>query len=610
MNRRVAAAGGMVALTALAMVSACTDQTPASKGGGSGGKSGGVFTSIDEAHAINVNAPINPYNTDSNSFSGYNGEQLAWQKNSLTNPNAFYPGLAQRWQVSADGSKVTVHLQPNAKWSDGSKVTATDVKTSAAIAFTQGGGAFSTTPGAAGGLGAVKIIDPSTVEFDEAPGAPSNSFESSVLALAIVPNSAFGSQLPGNIWQLITQATSSNKAASNAAATKITELGKKIVSFGPKKDISAGPFVLQRVVPSEAVLVKNKDFFDASKIAPSQVVLKNYSGNNQIWSYLIARQLDVAPYTATPTDVVKQILSKQGNKKVVGVSQVSASLAFNQSVKPFDNVHVRRGLAYLIDRKLVTKIGEPQSGTASTTTTGLIAAAAKQRISSATTSKLNPYDVDKTKATAELTQAGLKQSAGKWMYNGKPFTVDIQAPNGFSDWISGAGSIASQLTAAGISSTVRTSADYATYLTDIAAGKFAVGFWLIALGPTNYNAYQRLYGSANGWNVFGDQVKHSPAGQNGNWMGSPETVTVPGLGTVNPGALTASLDHTPLRAQPAIVDKLAVLANSQLPVIQLWDYQNVQFVNDTRFTNFPSNNSDTLTLSPGVWMQLGYVTPK
>lgn len=588
-----------------------------SGGSGSGGsgsgagavKQGGTYTSVDEDHAIDVNAPINPYNQSSNAFGGYNAMQLAWSKNSLTDPNALYPGLAKSWTVSAGGTKITAHLQPNAKWSDGTPVTATDIKTSAAIAFTQGSGAFSVTAGAAGSLGNVKVLNPTTVEFDEASGTPSNSFLRNVLTMYVLPNSVYGAQLPKDIWSTI--ATATNPKAGKGAITKaqntIGALGKKLVNYGPKQDVSAGPFTLRRVNPGAAVLTKNPDYFGADKIAPSQVVLKNFSGNQQIWSYLKASQLDSAPYVATPADVMKSILSVKGNTTVTGISQVSASLAFNQSVAPFDNIHVRRGLAYAIDRKLVTKIGESTSGKASDVTTGIIAASAKTLLGGEL-SKLNPYSLSTSKAAQEFTAAGLKQSGGKWMLaGGKPFTVDIQVPTGFSDWIAGAQSMATQLNKLGIASQVKTSADYPTYLTEIAEGKYDVGFWLTSLGPDMFNAYARLYGPSNGWNTTGNNVTHSPPGKNGNWMGGAEFASVPGLGSINPGVLTNKLNTTKPSEQGPLIQKLAKYTNDQLPVIQLWDYENVQFVNTTHWTDFPPNNDQALRLSPGVWMQLGFI---
>ncbi|MGA8116863.1 MAG: ABC transporter substrate-binding protein [Actinocatenispora sp.] len=597
----VTAVGTLAALLAAA---GCTDSS-ASAGGG-------VFTAVTTAK-VDVNAPINPYNQSTKAYNGYNSMHLAWEKNSKTDPNAFYPGIAKSWDLSSDNLKLTVHVQPNAKWSDGKPVTAQDIKTSAAVSFTQGGGAFAVSPGTAGGLGDIKVVDNKTVEFDQAPGSANNAFARNILTLNVLPDSVWGKQLPGDVWDTIKTATDpkADKKDQADAQETMTKLGKKLVDYGPDKDVSCGPFVLQRVNPGEAVLKKNKYFYAADKIGPSTAVIKNYSGNQQVWNYLIAGKLDTAVYTSTPTNVVKKILARQGNDTITGFSPVAASLAFNQSNKPFDNVHVRRGLAYLIDRKLTTKIGEPESGTASKASTGLVGEAADAVLGADAVSKLNPYDHDVAKGEKELKAAGLKKSGGKWqLANGKPLTVDIQVPTGFSDWIAGAKSISSQLTKVGVTSQVKTSADYATYLSEIAEGKYAVGFWLTALGPVNYNAYARLYGPSNGWTQFGAQVKHSAPGKDGNWMGGAETATVPGLGKVNPGELTNQLAQQDLPSQKETVTKLAQYTSDQLPAIQIWDYTNVQFVNTTRFTNYPKQDSDVLRLPAGVWMQLGYIQPK
>ena len=62
------------------------------------------------------------------------------------------------------------------------------------------------------------------------------------------------------------------------------------------------------------------------------------------------------------------------------------------------------------------------------------------------------------------------------------------------------------------------------------------------------------------------------------------------------------------QAKDTIV-KLAKYTNEQLPMIQIWNYVNVQFTNTSRYTNFPEANCECLRLSHGVWMQLGYIQP-
>jgi peptide/nickel transport system substrate-binding protein len=90
-------------------------------------------------------------------------------------------------------------------------------------------------------------------------------------------------------------------------------------------------------------------------------------------------------------------------------------------------------------------------------------------------------------------------------------------------------------------------------------------------------------------------------------------VRVPGLGTVSPGRLTYRLTSVNLnspagvRRQNTIMAKLITATNYSVPVIQLWDYINVQFVNNKRFGRWPVGRDAQLNLSPGVWMTYGYV---
>jgi hypothetical protein len=48
-------------------------------------------------------------------------------------------------------------------------------------------------------------------------------------------------------------------------------------------------------------------------------------------------------------------------------------------------------------------------------------------------------------------------------------------------------------------------------------------------------------------------------------------------------------------------------AGNSVPVIQLWDYVDVQFVDNKRFGDWPTGNDALLDLSPGVRMTNGYV---
>jgi len=594
-------------LVGAATLSACSS----SSGSGS---SSATFTTIDENTPITAGAPMNPFNTTNNTFNGYDVEELGWSANNPANSNQTLPGLAKSWTLSPDGTSLTVHLQPGAKWSNGKPVTANDVKTSAALWFTQ-------STAQPYNLGSVTVVNNSTVTFTQTPGAHNNQFESGMLQSPnyIVPASVYGSQLPSDIWTTINASLGSGSAAT-AAVTTLATIGKKVTAFSPATDVSAGPFVIKRINSGEALLVKNDDFYAANTIKPSEVVMLHYSGNQQIWSDMQSGRLDAAPYTAMPTNVLNQVKSA-GNTQVNAPSLVAASLAFDQATYPYGMLPVRQALAYLINRGAVQKVGEAVSGIPSTTTTGVVSAALKDYMSPSQVSALNPYAPDTTKATSLLTAAHFTKKGSQWyLPNGKPWTITINVPTGFSDWVAASSVIRSELTSFGIPASVKLAPDYPTYLSNIYKGSYAVAFWLTALGPGAYSTFIRLYGIYDGYVPAGNTLKRYPTADatatGGNFLNTPNTVNVPGLGTVNPGQLTYSLSSVNLTTsaglsqQNAIMAKLIQATNYELPAIQLWDYINVQFVNNKRFSDWPTGNDAQLNLSPGVWMAYGYVHPK
>jgi peptide/nickel transport system substrate-binding protein len=603
----------VVTLLGLATATAACSGGSTNKPGGSGGGGGGLFTTIDvNRPGLDATAPANPYNPKGNSFLGYSAMRLGWVKNHLTDPNQALPGIAASWEIAPDNSAITLKLQPNAKWSDGKPVTAEDVKMSIGIAYTQGSTAFSITPGAAGVASEVTVVDEHTVKISQDMASPSPKFARGVLDTTVLPAHVWSSVLPADFWDKL-KAARGEGADADKAREEITGLGEKVIAFAPPKDVSAGPFVLERVNPSEALLVKNPNFYNAANVAPAQVKFLNYTGNEQIWNYLTAGKLDHAGFTAAPADVMNRIKQAPGSEVIKGYSPVAVSLAFNQSKKPYDNVHVRRGLAYLINREEVTKVASPEGGTAAVTTSGIHQKAAQAWIPD-TLPKLDPYTTDVAKAEAEFKEAGLSKKDGKWMLaDGSAWKVSMHAPSGFTDWLSAQENIKGQLVKAGVDAEVVTTADYPLYLTELAAGKYDAGFWLIALGPAPYDIFQRLYGASNGWANVAGKVKHSAPGKSGNWMGGPEEIEVDGA-KVNPGELTGKLNSATEDEAKPIMAQLAKAANQDLPVIQLWDYVNTQFVNNSRFTGWPHDDEvlrgGASVLMSGVWIQLGLIKAK
>lgn len=573
-----------------------------------------TFTTVNEAHPITVGAPFNPFNTTGNTWAGYDQWQLAFFTNSVTNPNSFIPGLAQKWTINPAGTVATITIQPNAKWSNGTPVTAQDVIASMALAFTQGNAqAFD--------LGSVKALNSRTVQFSQLPGDHYNLFLNQLLQQTIVPASEFAPVLPKNIWSIIDTAqyagtNPSLVAKAKNAANQLTAIGKRVAAYAPPKseDLSAGPFVLKTLNTGEAILVKNPDFYAAKNVHVQQVQMRNYTGNQQIWNYMESGQLDFGPYTAMPTNILQQILRTKGNQEVVTPSVVAASLAFNQNIYPYNLTAVRQALAYVINRQQVRTVAEPVSGTAATWPDGLIDAATRQWLNSSQQASLNPYAYNPTKATQLLDAAGFKKVGGHWMMpNGKPWTMTIYTVNGFSDWIAASKVIATELTNFGIPTSPDIVSSYAEEISNQQAGDYAVSFYLDSEGPTPQNAFNLLYGTADGYNLVGTNLVHYPASAKGkgNFLDVPTTISTPSGQAIQPGPLTHDLtEMSSVSQERPIVDQLAEATDQELPALTLWDYRNVQFINTTRFTNFPVHNAGLIYNPAGVWMAQGYVTPK
>jgi peptide/nickel transport system substrate-binding protein len=597
--------------TSASVVAACSSGSPSS----SADVSNVTFTTIGYTTVITPGAPMNPFNATNNVFPSFDAMQLGWNAGNSANPNQELPGLAKSWTLSASGTSLTVQLQPGAKWSNGKPVTATDVVDSAAIWFAQG-------TAQTYNLGSVTADNSTTVTFTEAQGAHNNLFEtvlgggSAAGTQWIVPSFEYGKLLPAGIWSTIA-ASEGTGAAATAATTTLTNLAKTIDAYAPATDISAGPFYIKRLNNSQALLVKNPDFYAAGNVHVGQVIMEHQNSAQQIVSYLNAGTLDAAPYTAMDTNTYNQVVAR-GNTPVRMPSLVASALTFDEQAAPYNDIRVRQALAYVIDRTAVQKVGEPTSGSPSTTITGAVSGALSDYLTPSQQSALNPYSPDSAKATSLLESAGLKLKGGRWyLADGKPWTITLPVPQGFADWQSASSVIKSELTSFGIPTTITGGPAWTEYQPNLFSGKYPVGWWLIALGPGAYSTFARVYGTYDGYVPAGSTAKRYPAGNSAadNFFNTPDTVTVPGMGAVNPGQLTFQLSQLDLNTASGLAQQKSISAqviqaiNYEVPVLQLWDYIDVQFVNDKRFTDFPTDHA-IVGQNPGVWMADGYVRAK
>ncbi|MYB27976.1 MAG: hypothetical protein F4X38_02445 [Acidimicrobiaceae bacterium] len=234
------------------------------------------------------------------------------------------PGIAESWDYDHEGLTFTVNINPNAKFSDGTPVTAEDV-------------AFSAEEWKAGpnygilyaSLAEAEIVDDHTVIF---------SME--------YPDSSLDAILT---WQ--------------SAAVMPKDFGGRSRDEYMANPIGAGPFAVESWQPgAELVLVRNEHFYDSERPYLDRIVITENSDRNQ---RMVAFESGASDLVLVPPDQISSIPSHQ---LTLAPAHLMHYLGFNTTAAPFDEADVRRALALAIDYDAIVSLG---SGTWETATGGI-----------------------------------------------------------------------------------------------------------------------------------------------------------------------------------------------------------------------------------------------
>jgi len=307
-------------------------------------------------------------------------------------------------------------------------------------------------------LESVKAIDASTVEMKLK--KPQSNF---LIAQAPLPQ--FGIQSP---------------TALKAGDADNPDPSKSTYAQGQGNGmVGTGPFKFKEWTPNDHVtIVKNPDYWNKERVPHlDEVIFKPFADQAAELNALEAGDIDFAQ-TIAPNDI--ESLSSNADFQVVdrGESCNYGGLQFNQTHKPFDNPHIRKAIAYAVNKQ--SYIDTFYAG---------LAEPADNWMPPATTfyKKLNLPTYDPQKAKDEIAAANLDTTGDAltlefWYPSdvARPYMPD---PKGLAE------AIASDLEAVGFTVNFKTAGWRTGYLADEAVGKYPM--WLLGWtcdwpGPDNF----------------------------------------------------------------------------------------------------------------------------
>lgn len=219
------------------------------------------------------------------------------------------PDLAESWEYNDEGDRITFHLRPGLKFSDGEPVDGAAVKAAVERAQKQKNSALF------GDLTSIESVDAKGLD-------------------ATVNLNQVDYQIPQLLGQRVLQIASPKAAA---APEKLDQ-----------NPVGAGPFTVTQIVPgTKAVLKKNPEYWDADNIHIDNVELTSAPDASTVVSGLQTGVYNFADIAPSQADAAK----KAGLDVFVQPGFNASNISLNVNKAPFDNDKVVDAVRHAVNRQ-------------------------------------------------------------------------------------------------------------------------------------------------------------------------------------------------------------------------------------------------------------------
>lgn len=249
------------------------------------------------------------------------------------NAGKIQPGVAESWKISTDGTVYTFTLRKDAKWSDGTPVTAGDFVFSLQR---------EENPKTAGEYANIlyPIKNAQKVNKGDLPieQLGVKAVDDHTLEITLEQPTPF-------FLQLMTHYTSLPISKAN-----YEKFGEQFVK--PGNMVSNGAFKLQAHVPNDSLtVVKNENYWDAKNVKLDKVIFYPIDDQAAAQRRYEAGELDVS--YGIPLDQLKRLKANFGAQVHATPALSTEYYAFDTREAPYSDVRVRQALSMAVDRDFV-----------------------------------------------------------------------------------------------------------------------------------------------------------------------------------------------------------------------------------------------------------------
>lgn len=254
----------------------------------------------------------------------------------VSTSDGFKPGIAESWDVSEDGKTYTFHLRDDAKWSDGDPVTAKDFEYSWRRICDPDYASEALQAITDYVVGGQEYFD-GTGSYDDIKATAIDDYTFEVVLKNVTP---YFPQLVANDVYL-------------PIKKDVVEAAGEGWEKKPETCVSNGPFMLEEYqVGSHFLFKKNPNYYDADSVKLAGIKAVIITDDNTAYQAYQAGEIDVMDNL--PSEQIPQIVAEDPNV-IVSADTGAQFMNFNVDKAPTDNVHVRKAIAYAIDRKQIVE---------------------------------------------------------------------------------------------------------------------------------------------------------------------------------------------------------------------------------------------------------------